>query len=195
MIHMRVSINGGVPHDFPSRKGASSLGLSRKPWVTMGSTCGCPKIHKVGKACTSRSYAQLRAAWSSDKTENDETSTSWDIQKNMIDFQKMDGLTQVKTETDSPFAVPSIGYYFLSCNLFLKFSKGRCLQCEIGKLIVDPMTSLWQQNAPRAWPLHAAASALPAWNPCANCGNSCPHCTWIVQVTWKSHRNVTKVCL
>ena len=175
---------------------ASSLGLSRKPWVTMGSTCGWPKIHKVGKACTSRSYAQRDAQLG--------VLTKWKMmkrqhlgiyKKNMIDFQKMDGLTQVKTETDSPFAVPSIGYYFLSCNLFLKFSKGRCLQCEIGNLIVDPMTSLWQQNAPRAWPLNAAASALPAWNPCANCGNSCPHCTWIVQVTWKSHRNVTKVCL
>ena len=173
----------------------ASLGSLGWRWDPPAAAQRSTRSGRLAPRAATRSYAQLRVAWSSDKTENDETSTSWDLQKNMIDFQKMDGLTQVKTETDSPFAVPSIGYYFLSCNLFLKFSKGRCLQCEIGKLIVDPMTSLWQQNAPRAWPLHAAASALPAWNPCANCGNSCPHCTWIVQVTWKSHRNVTKVCL
>lgn len=31
---------------------SSSLGRSIKPCVTMGSTCGCPKIHSVGKAWT-----------------------------------------------------------------------------------------------------------------------------------------------
>ena len=52
-----------------------------------------------------------------------------------------DGLTQINTETDSPCVGPS-ARYFLSWKVFLTFSKGWRLECELGKLTTNPMTSL-----------------------------------------------------